>query len=141
MVDSTFQYNDTNDTTTEKYFYNSNNQLIKLNEYDYYSSPILYNTTSYTYDNNGNLTKTTDTNNEVDTYEYYTDLVNVIPVIFPGTGNTKKLNLVKTHTVTSNGYPVGSSTATYTFDSSNRISTIVETADDGTVLTKTFTYF
>lgn len=142
LVDSTYQYNDTQDTTTEKYFYNSDNQLIKLNEYDYYAPDYeLSNVTNYTYDTNGNLIKSTDSNDQVDTYEYYSDLVNIMPVIIPGQGSTKKMNLVKTHTVTSNGYPVGSSTSTYTFDSSNRISTIVETADDGTVVTKTFTYF
>lgn len=141
LVDSTLQFTDDEDTTTEKYFYNSANQLIKLNEYDYYSGPELYNTTHYTYDNSGNLLQSSDTNGQVDTYDYYTDLVYVLPQIFPGTGSPKKMNLVKTHTVTSNGYPVGSSTTTYTFDSSNRISTIIETADDGTVVTKTFTYF
>jgi len=112
-----------------------------MNEYDYDPNPVLSNVTNYTYDTNGNLVTTTDTDNEVDSYEYYSDLVNIMPVIIPGQGTPQKRNLLKTHTVTSNGYPVGSVTLTYTFDSSNRISTIVQTADDGTLVTQTFTYF
>src|SRR5947208_6941337 len=37
-VDSTFQYNDTNDSTTEKYVYNSAKQLIERREYFYQST-------------------------------------------------------------------------------------------------------
>jgi hypothetical protein len=41
LLDSTYQYNDTLDTTTEKYVYNASNQLTKLNEYDYSNGNIL----------------------------------------------------------------------------------------------------
>jgi len=147
LFDSTFQYNDTNDTTTEKYFYNSNNQLITLNEYDYsknYGSDIS-NITSYSYDGNGNIVKTTDTDNQVETFDYYTDLVYAMPFTNPyltqGLKASKKMNLLKTHTVTSNGSLVGSVTYTYTFDSDNRISTITQTSDDGTIGVQTYTYF
>lgn len=145
--DSTYQYNDTEDTTTEKYLYNSSAQLVTLKEYDYskiYGSEI-NNSTNYTYDSNGNVAKTTDTNNQVETFEYYPDLVYAMPFTNPaspqGLTSQKKMSLVKTHTVTSNGYPVGSATNTYTFDSNNRISTITQTADDGTVAVQTFIYF
>lgn len=147
LPDSTFQYNDTNDTTTEKYFYNSGNQLTSMNEYIYstITGTQLDNTTNYTYDTNGNLVGTTDTNNQIETYDYYSDLVNVMPSVIPGSNPTlnskKKMNLVKTHTVTSNGSLVGSTISTYTFDSNNRISTIKQTADDGTIAVQTFTYF
>lgn len=147
LFDSTFQHNDTNDTTTEKYFYNSNNQLITLNEYDYsknYGSQIS-NVTTYTYDSNGNVVKATDTNNQIETFEYYPDLVYIMPFTNPflnhALNSSKKTNLLKTHTVTSNGYLVGSATSTYTFDSNNRISTITQTTDDGTIAVQTFTYF
>ena len=140
LLDSTYQYNDTQDTTTEKYVYNASSQLTKLYEYDYSSGNILLsNTTSYTYDSNGNVIKTEDTNKNVETFEYYPDLVNTIPVISPLLPS-RKTNLEKTHTITSNGYPVGSVTSTYTFDSSNRISTITQSTSDGSVVTKTFTY-
>lgn len=141
--DSTFQYDDTEDTTTEKYVCNSNNQLITLKEYDYsksYGSQI-DNITSYTYDSDGNVVKTTDTNNQIETFDYYPDLVYAMPITDPALKAGKAMNLVKTHKVTSNGYLVGSTVYTYTFDSNKRISTITQTADDGTIATQTFTYF
>jgi len=147
LFDSTFQYNDTNDTTTEKYFYNSNNQLITLNEYDYSKNEgsDISDITSYSYDGNGYLVKTTDTDNQVETFDYYPDLVYAMPFTNPYLNQTlnatKKMNLLKTHTVTSNGYLVGSATNTYTFDNNNRISIITQTADDGSVAAETFTYF
>lgn len=141
LLDSTYQYNDTQDTSTEKYEYNASNQLTKMYEFNYSSGDILLsNTTSYTYDSNGNVIKTGDTDNNVETFEYYPDLVNTIPVISPSLPS-RKTNLEKTRTLTSNGYPVGSVTSTYTFDSNNRISTITQTSSDGSVVTKTFTYF
>lgn len=141
LVDSTYQYNDTRDTTSEKYTYNGSSQQTKLYEYDYYNgNPVLSNTTNYTYDSNGNLVKTTDTENQVETFEYYPDLVYSMPVLSP-TMTSQKTNLVKTHTVTSNGYPVDSVTNTYTFDGNNRISTITGSTSSGMVVTKTFTYF
>jgi len=147
LPDSTFQYNNTQDSTTEKYLYNSNGQLVTLKEYVYsknYGSEI-DNITSYTYDSNGNVVNTTDTNNQIETFEYYPDLVYTVPLTNPalnqGINSTKKMNLVKTHTVTSNGSLVGTDTYTYTFDSNNRISTITQTADDGTIATQTFTYY
>lgn len=141
FLDSTYQYNDTQDTSTEKYVYNASNQLTKLYEYSYSNGHILLsNTTSYTYDSNGNVVKTEDTDNNVETFDYYTDLVYAMPVLSPALPY-KKANLEKTHTVISNGSTVGSATSTYTFDSSNRISTITQTTSDGYVVTKTFTYF
>jgi len=139
--DSTYQYNDTEDTTTEKYIYNSNNQLTTLYEYDYSNGQAtLWNTTHYTYDGSGNLVKTEDTNHEVDTYTYYPDLVSIMPLISPLL-TSQKTNLMKTHTMTSNGYPVGTVTFTYTFDSLNRISTVTQTEDSGAKATSTFTYY
>ena len=147
LPDSTFQYNDEEDTTTEKYLYNSDNQLITLKEYEYssnYGSEI-DNITTYTYNSDGNLAKATDTNNQVETFEYYPDLVYAMPLTNPflskGINSTKKANLLKTHTVMSNGFLVGKSESSYTFDSKKRISTITQTLDDGTVAIQAFTYF
>ena len=51
LMDSTFQYNDTQDTSTEKYIYNADKQLAQLKEYDYSNAvSVLANTTSYTYE-------------------------------------------------------------------------------------------
>lgn len=141
FLDSTFQFNDSKDTSTEKYYYNANNQLIKKFEYEYNSGPHLSNTINYEFDASGNMIKSTDTDQNVDTYEYYPDLVYVMPSIMPVFNSAPKMNLVKTHTLTSQGHLVGSTFTTYAFDASNRISTITETVDDGTILTKTFSYF
>jgi len=138
FIDSTFQYNDTNDSTTEKYIYNSAKQLITLKEYDYtkVNGAQLSNTTSYTYDTNGNPVSETD-DFSVTTYEY-TTLVNNL-VFVPSFLPVPK-NLVKTTTVTSGG---SSSVLnhTYTFDGSNRLTTDKTTDDNGDILIKTYTYY
>ena len=145
FVDSTFQYNDTEDSSTEKYTYNANNQLIKLKEYDYSktSGSSLYNTTTYTYDASGNLIKTLDTDGEMHTYEYYPDLSYTLPLITGplNTSATKKMNLVKKLTVSHSGVVEGSAQYTYTFDDKNRISTEKAEISDGSITTKTYTYF
>ena len=143
LPDSTYQYNDTQDTTTEKYLYNSNNHLITLKEYIYSKNngSQIDNVTTYTYDSNGNVVKTTDTDKQTETFDYYPDLVYAKPFTDPSLKSAKATNLVKTHTVTSNGSLVGSVVYTYTFDSNKRISTITQTTDDGSVGIQTFTYF
>jgi hypothetical protein len=145
FIDSTFQYNDTEDSSTEKYTYDANNQLIKLKEYDYSKTTgsSLYNTTTYTYDANGNLIKTLDTDGEMHTYEYYTDLSYSLPLITGplNTSATKKMNLVKKLTVSHSGVVDDSAQYTYTFDDKNRISTEKAEISDGSIVTKTYTYF
>ena len=140
--DSTFQYNNTGDTSTEKSVYNGNNQLVKLYEYDYskISGSDLWNTTTYTYDADGNLLKAEDTDTNIYTYEYYPDLVYILPVTTPY-AKPKKHNLLKRNILKSNGYMVGSANYNYTFDSNNRISTEKATISDGSIVIKTYTYF
>lgn len=140
--DSTFQYNDTEDSSTTKNIYNTNNQLIRTYDYDYskITGSDLWNTTTYTYDAAGNMLKAEDTDTNIETYEYYPDLVYVLPVITPY-AQPKKLNLVKKFTLASNGSVVGSATYTYTFDSKNRISTERAVTTEGTIILKTYTYF
>jgi YD repeat-containing protein len=140
--DSTFQYNNTGDTATEKSVYNGNNQVIKLYEYDYskITGSDLWNTTTYTYDAGGNLVKAEDTDANINTYEYYPDLVYISPVTEPY-AHPKKHNLLKKNTLSSNGFILGSATFTYTFDSNNRISTEKAVVSDGSIILKTYTYF
>lgn len=138
FLDSTFQYNDTQDTTTEKYLYNASNQLVTLKDYDYskITGSQLNNTTTYAYDNNGNMVSATD-DFSVTTY-VYTNLLNnlaLIPSYLP-----PNKYLVKTTTYTSGG---SSSTINqaYTFDANNRLSTETDTDNQGDILIKTYTYY
>ncbi len=144
FIDSTFQYNDTQDTMTEKYFYNVYRQLVKVKEYMYskLTGSTLDNTTDYTYDANGNLIKTVDTNTNENTYQYYPDLVYVYPIIRPlMPGEDKKRNLTKKRILKSNGYLVASIDYIYTFDAKDRVETIKGTYDDGSVVLQTFVYY
>jgi YD repeat-containing protein len=138
LIDSTFQYNDTNDTTTEKYIYNSAKQLIQMNEYDYStaSGSVLTNTTYYTYDNNGNLITEGDANG-IWQYEYYLDkpyTLNLSLAYFP-----QPKYFTKTETYDDGSGPV-TVIHTYTFDSSNRLIADKIVADDGGIVIKSYTY-
>jgi hypothetical protein len=137
FVDSTYQYNDEKDTSSEKYIYNVNNQLSTVK--GFYKS-VMDNVTTYSYDGDGNLVKTTDTDKQVETFDYYPDLVFAMPFINPLQSSTPA-HLVKNHKITSNGYEVANIVSTYTFDSKNRIDTITQKLDDGSFATQTFTYF
>lgn len=145
FLDSTLQYDDSQDSTTEKYIYNSANQLITLKEYDYSTAAgaELYNTTTSSYNSDGDLISTTDTDNNRNDFEYDTNLSYVSPTVFglvnPNAG--KKLHLLKKQTQSSNGYPVGSIDYVYTFDGNDRISTEKATGNDGSISIKTYTYF
>ena len=138
LVDSNFQTTSSLDTLSSKYFYNSG-RVITEKDYEYDFGPKLSNIMTFTYDANGNIIKNQGTDGEVETYTYYMDKVNNTPVITPPLPFTGK-NLIKTYTLTSGGSIDASYTATYTFDSDNRMTGIKETYTDGTVVTKTFVY-
>ena len=140
--DSTYQYNNTGDTSTEKYVYNAKNQPIKMYEYDYskITGSDLWNTISYTNDADGNLVKAEGTDTNIETYEFYPDLVYISPVTTPYSKPIKH-NLLKKFSLTSNGFLVGSAISTYSFDSKNRISTEKVVTSDGSIILKTYTYF
>jgi hypothetical protein len=140
MVDSTFQYDDSQDTTTEKYIYNSNKKLVQLKTYDYFSTgPVLDNTTTYTYDVNGNESQSTDDQGNTTSYSYYTNYVNNLSVGQPYI--QQSVNLVKTVTLVTPSY-TETGTHFYTFDNSNRI--IADSAVTGGYVVstgiKTYTY-
>jgi hypothetical protein len=139
LVDSTFQYNDTNDSSTEKYEYNTSKQLTKVTEYDYslVTGSIVDNVTNYLYDSNGNAIKVTD-NFSVTTYDYYTNLVNNIQ-IFPYEVYSK--GLIKTGIYDDGSGDILTAAHTYTFDSANRLITDKTELDTGDVVIKSYTYF
>ena len=136
-MDSTFQYDDTQDTTTEKYFYNSLKQLIAYKEYDYsiINGSTLTNVADYEYDANGNVIKATDYNG-VTTYTYTTYPFSVYgaPDYF-----AHNKNLVSTTSLNSGG-SIETATDTYTFDSSNRLITDKAVSSVGITVIKTYTY-
>jgi len=142
LIDSSFQYNNYGDNMTEKYIYNSARQLTRLYQYDYTinNGSVLYNTISYTYDGAGNMVKSED-NQQSSTYEYYTDKVNIMPQLVPTLAPAQKVSLLKKATLIISGNVFGSTTNTYTFDSKDRISTMRYEYSDGSVVTRTFTYF
>ena len=78
-LDSTFQYNDTNDSSTEKYIYNSGKQILQIRNYNYSSGGSeLDHTTDYIYDNLGNAITESTSNGSSTNYTYYTDLPNTL---------------------------------------------------------------
>ena len=139
LVDSIVQKNGT-DTSTTKFIYNSNNQLVTQKEYYYSHSggSSLSNSMSYTYDANGNVISSSDSFGSISTFTYYTDLLNTAIVGIPFT--TYPTNLVKTGTIKNSGYTI-TDTHTYTFDTLNRVSTDKDVYDNGAVVIKTYTYY
>jgi hypothetical protein len=138
FVDSTFQFNSTNDTSTEKYIYNSAKQLIQRKDYTYYSAgPVLDNVTDYTYDNNGNVTEESDNLGKTVTYEYYPDLTNNL-----STGQVYlpvPKNFIKTASTNSGGTLV-TATHFYTFDSNNRLTKDSASTNVDVIVIKSYTY-
>jgi hypothetical protein len=139
LVDSSVQYNvGLSDTTTEKYIYNSKNQLINLKTYNHTNvggSNLISNMAS-TYDNNGNVVKEV-SGTEVTTYTYYPDLVNNLAVGMLYFYQNK--NLVKTTTEPSGILSSGITNHTYTFDTNNRLTSETRTFDGKTVIQR-YTY-
>lgn len=136
--DSTFQYNDTGDSTTEKYLYNGNKQLVLVKNYQYskLTGGELDFATSYQYDAAGNLVKETD-GITTTTYEYTTQtnpLINLSPFTLD------ILRLVKTTTI-DDGMDKIIFNHTYTFDSSNRLTSEKMTSTDNSIIVvRSYTY-
>ena len=145
-VDSTFQYDDTQDTTTEKYIYNGS-QLMTLMTYDYSNKVSSLSTRdTYTYDNNGNGIKDVNDDgygniNTITTFTYTNTpfQVTINPTYFPAAPK----NLPATQTVTDgSGNVQANVTYTYVFDGAGRVIKQTETDNvSGYVGVKTYTYY
>jgi hypothetical protein len=138
MLDSTLQYDDSDDTTTEKYYYDGNQLLTEVNTYDYVGSvPELSNQAQYTYDNNGDPITQADYTGTT-SFTYYSNLPYTLSIGQPYIKTPKYF--IKTTSSTANGTP---STAThyYTFDGSNRLTKdSAYISGINAVLVKTYTY-
>jgi hypothetical protein len=135
LLDSNVQYNDTRDTTIEKYTYNAAKQLTQSMEYEIKQSlATLIDKTLYEYDANGNVSKETSSNGER-TYTY-TSLLNTLNngQVY---SNRNKF-LIKTTVISAAGGVTLNHT--YTFDSLNRLTSEKAVATNGDVVTRTYTY-
>lgn len=137
FVDSTFQYNDTKDTTSEKYLYNVGKQLVSVKSYTYKKSAGIFldDVTNYTYDASGNVIKDASTY-DVNTYDY-TTLTTSTSLGFDYLPAAKYL--VKTSTNV-NGGVIVKFDHTYTFISNNRLSSEKIVSSDGDIIIKKYTY-
>jgi hypothetical protein len=138
-LDSTFQYNDTGDSSTEKYVYNSDKQLLQIKNYNYHSAgSVPDHTVDYTYDNMGNVTQESNSQGTTVSYTYYTDLPNTLRLGKEFLPQAKYF--IKTASSSSGGTPV-TATHYYSFDGSNRLAkdSAVTTGVDAIVI-KSYTY-
>jgi hypothetical protein len=118
LVDSTFQYDDSQDTSTEKYFYDPNHLVTIVNNYDYSGGvSTLSNQTQYTYDNNGNALTQSDFSGTT-SFTYYADLPYTLSVGQPYISVPKYF--IKTASSDASGSLI-TATHYYKFDSSNRL--------------------
>jgi len=138
-LDSTFQYNDTNDTTSEKYIYNAGKQLLQVKNYNYSSSGSeLDHTTDYTYDNMGNALTESSSDGTSTSFTYYSDLPNTLTMGQSFVPQSKYL--IKTASSSSGGTPL-TATHFYSFDSSNRLTKdSAVTSGVSAILIKSYTY-
>lgn len=135
LIDSSLQYNDTRDTSTEKYSYNSAKQLTQKKEYEYNRSvAILIDKIAYEYDAVGNVVIETGLS-ATTTYTYATQVnnLNFGQIYFSQSKN------LPTKTITS-GAGGGTINHTYTVDSLNRVTSEKAISNDGNVLIRTYTY-
>jgi hypothetical protein len=143
-VDSTFQYDNTSDTTTEGYIY-TGNQLTRETTYSYSNGVATIDTRDdYTYDNNGNGIKDVQTDGQgnvltISTFTYTNKplSVTISPIYFaPG---SKYLPATQQQT-DGTGNPIASVTYSYVFDSSGRLTKETDTINNGEVASKTYIY-
>lgn len=138
LMDSTIQYNDEGDTTSEKYFYNGDKLLTKLNRYVRTNSQdVLDDVVQYTYDSNKRLLSESD-NFSVTNYEYNGSELNNINV-FPLYTSTSVA--LPSRVLFTSGGEQTIIDHTYTFDEKNRL-TVDKAVISGTSeeVTKSFTY-
>jgi len=148
LVDSTFQYNDTNDSSTSKLIFNAGKQLIQMLYYDYTKAGggRLSGAETYTYDASGNMITQTDTNasgavteTKTSTYSSFTANIGLFNMLYRPS-LYKNLPLTIT-TKSPSGNIISIENRAYTFDSNNRVVTQTDSDNYGNVVVKTFLYY
>jgi len=136
LMDSTIQYNDEGDTTSEKYIYNGD-LLVKLNEYMHTSSGnILDNVTTYTYNSDESLHTESDGYYTI-TYTYNSEVWNTLNLFPLYHSPSRRLPSRETYTSGSEEITVDH---TYAFDTEKRLISDHAVVSSGDEVTKTFTY-
>jgi YD repeat-containing protein len=140
-LDSVYRFDDSGDTTTEKYLYNGIN-LVQYIQYNYSTTATTVNNiTNYTYDNQGNLVSTLDSYGKSVAFTYYTDSVNNFN--FGNTFLPLPQFYVKTEILTVGTTTTLAESHYYTFDDKNRLikdsASIYTNGNNGSDV-KTYTY-
>lgn len=137
-VDSLYQYNIRKDTISFKYFYNSDNKILKQKEYliTYHLPPVWYNTIDYIYDGKGTLTKKQESFSEI-SYQYDAEYKNTT-LTQPGYIPTQEL--LPTHTYNTRFSVTTSTEHSYTYDDKGRLTSERAASNDGRIIIRTYTY-
>jgi hypothetical protein len=127
----------TKDTTSEKYIYNVNKQLVQEKEYDIVNfHPVLTNNTTAEYDSNGNVTREYNTYGNIITYQYTSFPYNLdIGLNY----FSRNKNLIQTSTYTGSTNVVLK--YSYNFDNYKRLISETVTDTNGNIIViKTYGY-
>ena len=136
LMDSTIQFNDEGDTTTEKYIYNTDKLLVKLKRYNYHTSgSILDEEINYTYDADRNLLTETDYSSTI-TYTYNNEVILNTIDLFP-INFTHSRRLPSRVTYSGDDVTVDH---TYAVDGQKRLIRDHAVVSNGDEFTKTYTY-
>jgi hypothetical protein len=143
-VDSTWQYNNSQDTTTESYKYTGSLLTTKTTFFYSDGKPYVDTKEVFTYDGNGNCIKnvTNDSSGIVQTIETFTYTNKPYQLLenqtyFPIQAKNLPASLSLTD---GSGSPMGSATIAYVFDSSGRVIKQTLTTDSGDIVIKSYVY-
>ena len=151
LVDSSFQYNDTNDSMTEGYYYDASNRLVEKREYEYSTATgaVYDGSTQFAYSSIGDLVTETAISylGNVSSISTYTSSAYATPAGFLR-GSNPVYNPLGAHlpasvsvTYPPSPIPSYSGSYAYTFDSANRLTSQIFTATTGETGKAEFIYY
>jgi hypothetical protein len=140
LIDSTWWYNNMNDTSASKFIYDADKKLVKQKQYlikfEYLPYPVLYNSIIYQYDLKGTLVKESDSYYET-SYAYDKELKNTVqlePFYFPFKEQ------LPSHTYSTRLGTTYETKHTYTFDDHKRVVSEKQERNDGKVIIMSYMY-